>query len=91
MSFHLLAPSKEQHTGDVIAELIEGGEVGEKGERVCVHGACAEHGALRLEWLLGYFISAQAVILLKCVYSCQTCVLTCMKRRYQCYDLVVNP
>lgn len=54
----------------MIAELIAGSEVGERGERVSVHGACAEHSVLRLEWLLGYFISAQAVILLKCVYSC---------------------
>lgn len=67
MGFHLLAPSKEQHTGDVIAELSAGKEVGETGEKISEHEACAEHSVLRLEQLLGYCVSVQAVILLKTV------------------------
>lgn len=54
-------------TGDVIAELRAGKEVGETGEKICERGACAEHGVLRLKLLLGYCTSLQAVILLKCV------------------------
>lgn len=65
MGFHLLAPSKEQDTGDVIAELTAGEEVGETGEKISE--ACAECGFLKLEWLLGYCISVQAAILLECI------------------------
>lgn len=57
MGFHLLAPSKEQHTGDVIAELSAGEEVGDTGEKICEHEACAERGVLSLPWLLGYPVS----------------------------------
>ncbi len=67
MGFHLLAPSKRQHTGDVIAEFTAGEEVGEAGEKISEREACAERGVLRLEWLLGYCAAAQAVIFLKCV------------------------
>ena len=61
MGFHLLGPSKKQHTGDVIAQLRAGEEVGERGEKISEHEACAEQGVLRLEWLLGYRISVQTV------------------------------
>lgn len=79
-------PSKEQHTGDVIAELTAGEEVGEKGEKISEHEACAEHGVLRVEWLLGYSISVQAIISLKYVYSCQVCFLICRQRWFQHND-----
>lgn len=91
MGFHLLAPSKEQDTGDVIAKLTAGEEVGETGEKISEHEACAERGVLKLEWLLGYCISVQPVILLKCVYSCQLCFFTCRQRKFQHNDLAVSP
>lgn len=53
-------------TGDVIAERRAGEEMGESGDKISEHGACAEHGVLGLKWLLGYCASLQAVILLKC-------------------------
>lgn len=86
VGFHLLAPSKEQHTGDVIAELTAGEEVGEAGAKISEREACAEHCVLRLEWLLSYCISVQAVIVQRCM--CITLQLY-LKRRFKC--LVVNP
>lgn len=63
-------PSKEQHTGDVIAELTAGKEVGETGEKISEHEAWS-----------GYLVTAYhryryTVILLKWVYGCQTCFFT---------------
>lgn len=47
VGFHLLAPSKEQHTGEVIAELTAGERKGGESERE------STRSVLRLEWLLG--------------------------------------
>lgn len=54
MGLHLLAPSKEQRTGDVIAELTAGEEVGDTGEkrRMC-RAWCSQSGAVT--WLLCQF------------------------------------
>lgn len=45
MGFHLLVPPKEQHTGDVIAELTAREDVGETGEKISEREACAEHAS----------------------------------------------